>query len=150
MFVPVVTKDMHLFQSRQPQVRLKNVRSRAQSLGTNLSSNGNAKVHVSANCIVAPTNRTQRGTQSVGALPTSAQLASVSISSNSRSPPKIGSFKKQLDPIVEGVAFSCSKTIRNTRTSGKPLSSFTSDNILLSTARKKHCSIKLNGKEGFY
>lgn len=141
MFIPVVTKDMQLFQTRQPLARLKNVRSRAQSLGTNLNSsisNGSAKVHVSTNCIVTPTNRasSQRNSQSVGALPTSAQLAFASTSLNSRSPPKSGSLRKPLESIAEGVPFRCVKKKNETNASAKPSFSFTA-NTLQSTVRKK-------------
>lgn len=94
MLAPIVTKDMKLFQSKNLHAaRIKNVRSRAQSLQDFANTNGN-KQRVK----VAPA--AQRNAQSVDNL--SLPL--------SRSPPKSSTLKKPLAAIAEGVELPSSST----------------------------------------
>ncbi|KAI1725750.1 hypothetical protein DdX_02427 [Ditylenchus destructor] len=134
MFVPVVNKDMQLFPANRQTLppRIKNVRSRAQSLEDNLQAvnhamNGNAP-SVTANAIagrqiVTVRSGRQRNAQSVGSLPTSPALALIP---PAKSPPKLsnsGSMRKPLDPIVEGVPLASSAPMQHqiSECSSKPV-----------------------------
>uniref|UniRef100_A0AC35GLH1 Uncharacterized protein n=1 Tax=Panagrolaimus sp. PS1159 TaxID=55785 RepID=A0AC35GLH1_9BILA len=88
MLAPIVTKDMKLFQTKPiPTTRIKNVRSRAQSLqdfAKNTSTSQRIKI--------APTQK--RNAQSVGNL---------SLPNLSRSPPKLSTSRMPLAAIAEGI-----------------------------------------------
>uniref|UniRef100_A0A1I8BPD7 Uncharacterized protein n=1 Tax=Meloidogyne hapla TaxID=6305 RepID=A0A1I8BPD7_MELHA len=81
MLAPIVTKDMKLFPSQPLPSRIKNVRSRAQSLQD--FANGNA-IHVTSSSavssnthLVSTANASRsRNSQSIGSLPTNTVLAS--------------------------------------------------------------------------
>lgn len=88
MLAPIVTKDMKLFPARPLPPRIKNVRSRAQSLQDFADANARKQSQVKQQ------STRQRNAQSVG------NLSSVS----NRSPPKGSLIKrKPLDAIAEGV-----------------------------------------------
>lgn len=89
MLAPIVTKDMKLFPTKPiPTSRIKNVRSRAQSL-QDFANTNNAKQRVK----VAPAQK--RNAQSVGNL---------SLPNLSRSPPKTSTVNRMpLAAIAEGV-----------------------------------------------
>ncbi|KAF7633140.1 hypothetical protein Mgra_00007419 [Meloidogyne graminicola] len=80
MLAPIVTKDMKLFPSQPLPARIKNVRSRAQSLQD--FANGNA-IHVSSSTaissnthlVIAANSARSRNSQSIGNLPTNTVLA---------------------------------------------------------------------------
>lgn len=105
MFVPVITKDMQLFPNGKTALpaRIKNVRSRAQSLEDFASSAVNrngvsastASVAV-ARARIAPNHQRQRNSQSVGSL----QMANGTLVSP---PAKSSSVRRPLDAIAEGV-----------------------------------------------
>ncbi|KAL7070621.1 hypothetical protein ACQ4LE_010635 [Meloidogyne hapla] len=125
MLAPIVTKDMKLFPSQPLPSRIKNVRSRAQSLQD--FANGNA-IHVTSSSavssnthLVSTANASRsRNSQSIGSLPTNTVLASsfqnaqtnnaVMIIPSAKTPPKYStssaSLRKPLDSIVEGVELS--------------------------------------------
>uniref|UniRef100_A0A7E4W229 WH2 domain-containing protein n=1 Tax=Panagrellus redivivus TaxID=6233 RepID=A0A7E4W229_PANRE len=106
MLAPIVTKDMKLFNSRPIHTaRIKNVRSRAQSLQDFPNANNN-KQRVK----IAPAN--QRNAQSVGNL---------SLPNLSRSPPKTSSMRKPLAAIAEGVEMPTSSSTANVNASLPPL-----------------------------
>ncbi|KHN81103.1 hypothetical protein Tcan_05290 [Toxocara canis] len=97
MLAPIITKDMKLFPSRPLPPKIKNVRSRAQSLD-------DLKNRSLARCSSTPVR--QRSSQSVGHLPVT-----------SRCSPKASLAVRKpatLDAIVEGVEMSssngCAKT----------------------------------------
>uniref|UniRef100_A0AC34Q5U8 Uncharacterized protein n=1 Tax=Panagrolaimus sp. JU765 TaxID=591449 RepID=A0AC34Q5U8_9BILA len=99
MLAPIVTKDMKLFTSKPIHTaRIKNVRSRAQSLQDFANSNTN-KQRVK----IAPTS--QRNAQSVGNL---------SLPNLSRSPPKSSSMRQPLAAIAEGVEMPSSSCTAST------------------------------------
>nr|CAD2165424.1 unnamed protein product [Meloidogyne enterolobii] len=80
MLAPIVTKDMKLFPSQPLPARIKNVRSRAQSLQD--FANGNA-IHVTSSSavssnthlVIAANAARARNSQSIGSLPTNSVLA---------------------------------------------------------------------------
>lgn len=150
MFVPVVTKDMQLFQNANAarnaaaNIRLKNVRSRAQSLEDSLNKTNRGAVGktVPISASTASVNMSlranraaqrQRNSQSVGALPTTASLAirqkngnnltnnSTTSSLNnglSRSPPKIRTIST-LDTIEEHLTLATTTNKENENTGKK-------------------------------
>uniref|UniRef100_A0A914D8B7 Uncharacterized protein n=1 Tax=Acrobeloides nanus TaxID=290746 RepID=A0A914D8B7_9BILA len=96
MLAPIMTKDMKLFPSRPLPPKVKNVRSRAQSLQDFTHSNGTIN-----HAKVVPTK--QRNAQSVGNIPSVSHKLS-------KSPPKnsIGVKPTKLDAIAEGVEMTSS------------------------------------------
>uniref|UniRef100_A0A915N0B7 Uncharacterized protein n=1 Tax=Meloidogyne javanica TaxID=6303 RepID=A0A915N0B7_MELJA len=123
MLAPIVTKDMKLFPSQPLPARIKNVRSRAQSLQD--FANGNA-IHVTSSSavssnthlVIAANAARARNSQSIGSLPTNSVLATsfqnaqtnnaVMVIPSAKTPPKYSttSLRKPLDAIVEGVELS--------------------------------------------
>ncbi|CAK5091698.1 unnamed protein product [Meloidogyne enterolobii] len=125
MLAPIVTKDMKLFPSQPLPARIKNVRSRAQSLQD--FANGNA-IHVTSSSAVSSNTHLvitanaarARNSQSIGSLPTNSVLATsfqnaqtnnaVMVIPSAKTPPKYStssaSLRKPLDAIVEGVELS--------------------------------------------
>jgi hypothetical protein len=88
MLAPIVTKDMKLFPTKPiPTTRIKNVRSRAQSL-QDFAKPGNTTQRIK----IAPTQK--RNAQSVGNL---------SLPNLSRSPPKLSTSRMPLAAIAEGI-----------------------------------------------
>uniref|UniRef100_A0A914Z8Q5 Uncharacterized protein n=1 Tax=Panagrolaimus superbus TaxID=310955 RepID=A0A914Z8Q5_9BILA len=87
MLAPIVTKDMKLFQTKPIPTRIKNVRSRAQSLQDFAKTTS-----TSQRIKIAPTQK--RNAQSVGNL---------SLPNLSRSPPKLSNSRMPLAAIAEGI-----------------------------------------------
>uniref|UniRef100_A0A915LME1 Uncharacterized protein n=1 Tax=Meloidogyne javanica TaxID=6303 RepID=A0A915LME1_MELJA len=108
MLAPIVTKDMKLFPSQPLPARIKNVRSRAQTVSSN------------THLVIAANAARARNSQSIGSLPTNSVLATsfqnaqtnnaVMVIPSAKTPPKYStssaSLRKPLDAIVEGVELS--------------------------------------------
>uniref|UniRef100_A0A915NWC2 Uncharacterized protein n=2 Tax=Meloidogyne TaxID=189290 RepID=A0A915NWC2_9BILA len=142
MLAPIVTKDMKLFPSQPLPARIKNVRSRAQSLQD--FANGNA-IHVTSSSAVSSNTHLvitanaarARNSQSIGSLPTNSVLATsfqnaqtnnaVMVIPSAKTPPKYStSSGVELSAQSSSVAQDPSKDQKTTKIQNKKIKS--SDN----------------------